>query len=113
VAIIGDAAHAMPPTLGQGAGLTLMNAYALAVALDRNGAVDETLPVWEAAIRTITDKTQRWAMRYDFLTREWPQSLWFVRDAIIRVFRLQALNRRMRIADQGLKLKALQSLGQM
>ena len=29
VAILGDAAHGLPPTLGQGAGLTLINAYAL------------------------------------------------------------------------------------
>jgi 2-polyprenyl-6-methoxyphenol hydroxylase-like FAD-dependent oxidoreductase len=111
VAIIGDAAHGLPPTLGQGAGLTLMNAYALAIALERNRTVNETLPTWETAVRFVSDKTQRWAMRYDFLTRQWPEPLWFVRAAIIRAFRLPALNRRMRIADQGLKLAAIQSLG--
>jgi 2-polyprenyl-6-methoxyphenol hydroxylase-like FAD-dependent oxidoreductase len=111
VAIVGDAAHAMPPTLGQGAGLTLMNAYALTIALDRNRTVDETLPAWETAVRSVTDTTQRWAMRYDFLTRQWPESLWFVRAAIISAFRLPALNGRMRIADQGLKVAAIQSLG--
>ena len=110
VAIIGDAAHGMPPTLGQGAGLTLMNAYALAIALDRYRTVDEALPAWETAVRFVTDRTQRWAMRYDFLTREWPEPLWFVRAAIIRAFRLPALNRRMRIADQGLKLVAMELL---
>jgi 2-polyprenyl-6-methoxyphenol hydroxylase-like FAD-dependent oxidoreductase len=104
VAIIGDAAHGLPPTLGQGAGLTLMNAYALAVALDRHRSVDEALPAWESAVRFISDRTQAWAMRYDFFTRQWPESLWFVRPAIIRAFQLPALNRRMRIADQGLKL---------
>src|SRR5262245_7118334 len=112
VAIVGDAAHAMPPTLGQGAGLTLMNAYALAVALDFNRTVDETLPAWEAAVRFVTDRTQRWAMRYDFLTRQWPEPLWFLRAAIIWAFRHPALNRRMRIADQGLRLAAIQSLGE-
>ena len=35
VAIVGDAAHGLPPTLGQGVGLTLMNARALAVVLGR------------------------------------------------------------------------------
>jgi 2-polyprenyl-6-methoxyphenol hydroxylase-like FAD-dependent oxidoreductase len=112
VAIIGDAAHGLPPTLGQGAGLTLMNAYALAIALDRNRTVNEALPAWETAVRFVSDKTQRWAMRYDFLTRQWPEPLWFVRAAIIRAFRLPALNRRMRIADQGLQLAAIQSLAQ-
>src|SRR5258706_16369048 len=64
VAIIGDAAHGLPPTLGQGVGLTLMNARALAVALGDDNKVDEVLPVWDAAIRFISDRTQRWALRY-------------------------------------------------
>lgn len=111
VAIIGDAAHAMPPTLGQGAGLTLMNAYALAIALDRHHSVDEALPTWEKAVRFVTDTTQRWAVRYDFLTRDWPESLGFARKAIIWAFRLPALNARMRIADRGLQLLATRPLG--
>jgi 2-polyprenyl-6-methoxyphenol hydroxylase-like FAD-dependent oxidoreductase len=102
VAIIGDAAHALPPTLGQGAGLTLMNAWALGAALARGSSVEETLPLWENAVRSISDQTQRWALRYDFLTRQWPEWLPLVRAAIIWSFRLPALNRRMRIADQGL-----------
>ena len=110
VAIIGDAAHGLPPTLGQGAGLTLMNAYALTLALDCNRAVEETLPVWESAVRFVTDRTQWWALRYDSLTRQWPEALSLLRTAIIWAFRLPALNRRMRIADQGLDLAALQSL---
>src|SRR5262245_14030505 len=110
VAIIGDAAHGLPPTLGQGVGLTLMNARALTVALGRNRAVEEALPAWEAAIRGISDKTQRWAMRYDFFTRQWPTPLWFMRPAIIWAFRaVPALNRRMRVADQGLSLTALEA----
>jgi 2-polyprenyl-6-methoxyphenol hydroxylase-like FAD-dependent oxidoreductase len=103
VAIIGDAAHGLPPTLGQGVGLTLMNAHALASSLDANSAVEDVLPAWEAAVRRISDKTQRWAMRYDFFTRQWPLPLWFLRPAIIWAFRsIPALNRSMRIADQGL-----------
>jgi 2-polyprenyl-6-methoxyphenol hydroxylase-like FAD-dependent oxidoreductase len=110
VAIVGDAAHGLPPTLGQGAGLTLMNVFALAIALDRNRTVDETLPAWESAVRFVSDRTQRWAMHYDFLTRQWPEPLWFIRSAIIQAFQLPVLNRRMRIADQGLELVAAQSL---
>jgi 2-polyprenyl-6-methoxyphenol hydroxylase-like FAD-dependent oxidoreductase len=104
VAIIGDAAHGLPPTLGQGVGLTLMNARALAVLLGRNRAVAEALPAWEATVRFVSDRTQRWAMRYDYFTRQWPAPLWFMRPAIIWAFRsVPALNRRMRIADQGLR----------
>jgi 2-polyprenyl-6-methoxyphenol hydroxylase-like FAD-dependent oxidoreductase len=110
VAIIGDAAHGLPPTLGQGVGLTLMNAHALAVLLDGKQSVEEVLPAWEAAVRSVSDITQRWAMRYDFFTRQWPIPLWFVRPAIIWAFRsIPALNRCMRIADRGLTFSALQS----
>jgi hypothetical protein len=83
---------------------------ARAVVLGRNRAVEDALPAWEAAVRVISDKTQRWAMRYDFFTRQWPTPLWFMRPAIIWAFRtVPALNRRMRIADQGLKVTALES----
>jgi 2-polyprenyl-6-methoxyphenol hydroxylase-like FAD-dependent oxidoreductase len=103
VAIVGDAAHALPPTLGQGVGLTLMNTYALATILGVHEAAEDALPVWEAAVRFVSDRTQRWALRYDFFARQWPGSLWFLRPAIIWAFRsVPALNKRMRIADRGL-----------
>jgi FAD binding domain len=70
VAIIGDAAHGLPPTLGQGVGLTLMNAHALVAILGHGRAVDEALPTWEAAVRFISDRTQRWALRYGAFTRQ-------------------------------------------
>jgi 2-polyprenyl-6-methoxyphenol hydroxylase-like FAD-dependent oxidoreductase len=111
VAIIGDAAHGMPPTLGQGAGLTLMNVYALAIALDRNRTVEQALLTWESSVRFLSDRTQRWAMRYSFLAHRWPEPLEPIRDGIIWAFRLPALNRRMRIADQGLNFSGIQSLG--
>lgn len=108
VAIIGDAAHGLPPTLGQGAGLTLMNARALNAALARSASVEEALPLWEQTVRFISDKTQRWSLRYDFFTRQWPTALWFLRPPIIWAFRtVPALNRRMRIADQGMRLTPL------
>ena len=37
VAIIGDAAHALPPNIGQGGGCAMMNALSLAVYLDARG----------------------------------------------------------------------------
>ncbi|MGZ5864990.1 MAG: FAD-dependent oxidoreductase [Xanthobacteraceae bacterium] len=61
VAILGDAAHAMPPTLGQGAGLAMANALGLAVALERASTVEEALKNWEKSERPLTDHTQDYA----------------------------------------------------
>ena len=59
VAILGDSAHAMPPTLAQGAGCAMMNALGLAVALERPEPVEDALRHWEATERPLTDHTQR------------------------------------------------------
>ena len=59
MAILGDSAHAMPPTLGQGAGLAISNALGLAVALDERDLVRDALELWEARERPLTDHTQR------------------------------------------------------
>lgn len=105
VAIIGDAAHGLPPTLGQGAGLAIMNARALVLALEQHGEVTATLPQWETAVRFISDLTQKWSCRYDWFTRGWPTALEFMRPLIFWAFNnFPALNDRMRIADRGLAL---------
>jgi 2-polyprenyl-6-methoxyphenol hydroxylase-like FAD-dependent oxidoreductase len=68
VAVLGDAAHAMPPYLGQGAGHAMMNALGLAVALDAGSGVmpdvAAALQAWEARERTLTEHTQRWTRIY-------------------------------------------------
>src|SRR5262249_29264299 len=61
VAIIGDAAHAMPPTIGQGAGLAMMNALGLAVALETAPSVEDALKIWEKTERPLTEHTQNYA----------------------------------------------------
>jgi 2-methyl-3-hydroxypyridine 5-carboxylic acid dioxygenase len=61
VAILGDAAHAMPPTLGQGAGLAMVNALGLAVALENAATIEEGLKIWERTERQLTDHTQDYA----------------------------------------------------
>jgi 2-polyprenyl-6-methoxyphenol hydroxylase-like FAD-dependent oxidoreductase len=92
----------VPPTLGQGAGLTLMNAYALVIALEGSRTVQDALEKWESSVRYISDRTQRWALRYHFVSHQWPEALGFIREGIIQAFRIPALNRRMRVADHGI-----------
>jgi len=109
VAIIGDAAHGLPPTLGQGGGLTLMNAFALASILRDAKDVPQALLEWERRVRFISDRTQAWSRRYDTFTRGLPESLNVVRSAVVWSFgAFPFLNNRMRIADYGLKLADIQ-----
>ena len=104
VAIIGDAAHGLPPTLGQGAGLAIMNAYALGQCLDRAAPVPQALDDWERKVRFVSDITQKWSCRYDWFTRQWPETLEFMRPAIFWAFRrLPLLDQRMRLAERGLE----------
>jgi 2-methyl-3-hydroxypyridine 5-carboxylic acid dioxygenase len=58
IAIIGDAAHALPPTLAQGACLAMMNALSLAEILAGGAGVEASLEAWEAQERPLTDHTQ-------------------------------------------------------
>src|SRR5262249_1060603 len=58
VAIGGDAAHAMPPTLAQGACCAIMNALSLAVFVSRGSPIENALQRWEAQERGLTDHTQ-------------------------------------------------------
>ena len=58
VAIVGDSAHAMVPSLGQGAGLAMANALGLAVALDEVPDVQDALARWEERERPLTEYTQ-------------------------------------------------------
>lgn len=104
-AIIGDAAHGLPPTLGQGAGLTLMNSYALMRVLSNATDIPAALRQWESTVRFISDATQRWALRYDWFTRQWPTSLSIFRPLIVSAFgHSKYLTEKLRMADRGLDL---------
>lgn len=59
VAVIGDAAHALPPNIGQGGGCAMMNALSLAVYLNREPNVPKALEMWEQVERPLTEHTQR------------------------------------------------------
>jgi 2-polyprenyl-6-methoxyphenol hydroxylase-like FAD-dependent oxidoreductase len=74
VAVIGDAAHALPPNIGQGGGCAMMNGLSLAVFLDRFDDVPAALAAWEKHERPVTDHTQRisWLLG---LPTTWPPAL--------------------------------------
>lgn len=74
VAIVGDAAHAMPPNLGQGGNCAIMNAFSLAVALEGNGDIPASLARWEHNERPITEYAQRWSRFYGAVTL-WPEQI--------------------------------------
>ena len=73
VAVIGDAAHALPPNIGQGAGCAMMNALSLAVFLEK-GDVEKQLEAWEEKERPLTDHSQRISRLYGMPTF-WPAPL--------------------------------------
>jgi len=74
VAMLGDAAHALPPNIGQGGGCAMMNGLSLAVYLDRFQDIAEGLAAWERAERPLTDHTQRISYILGLPTT-WPPAL--------------------------------------
>jgi 2-polyprenyl-6-methoxyphenol hydroxylase-like FAD-dependent oxidoreductase len=74
VAVIGDAAHAIPPNIGQGGGCAMMNALSLAVYLDREHDTAAALSTWEDNERAITEHTQRISLMLGWPTT-WPPVL--------------------------------------
>ncbi|MBN8932983.1 MAG: FAD-dependent monooxygenase [Rhizobium pusense] len=64
VAIVGDAAHAMSPNIGQGGGCASVNALDLAHYASLNGDIEARLKEWEANERELTDFTQRVSAAY-------------------------------------------------
>ena len=74
VAVLGDAAHALPPNIGQGAGCSMMNALSLAYYLDREKDMATALEVWEKNERPLTEHTQRISV-FLGLPTTWPTPL--------------------------------------
>jgi 2-polyprenyl-6-methoxyphenol hydroxylase-like FAD-dependent oxidoreductase len=99
--LLGDAAHALPPTLGQGSNLAMSNARSLVTYLEHGDDIPAALLAWEGAVRSTTDATQRWAGYYDRVTRYWPNALSPVRAAMIWAFGTSPrLAARLRRADR-------------
>ena len=74
VAVIGDAAHAMPPNLGQGGSCAMMGGLSLAAHLEGGPDILRALEQWEAQERPIVELTQRWSRLYSIVAA-WPRSL--------------------------------------
>ena len=74
VAVLGDAAHALPPNLGQGGGCAMMNALSLAVHLDGERDIASALAAWERRERPLTEHTQRMSQFFGMATT-WPAPL--------------------------------------
>ena len=64
IAVLGDAAHAMPPYLAQGAGHAMINALGLADALQHAPTIEVALTDWERRERPLTEHTQLWTRIY-------------------------------------------------
>ncbi|SOY44404.1 Monooxygenase FAD-binding [Cupriavidus taiwanensis] len=69
VAVVGDAAHAQAPNLGQGGGCAMMNALGLAAAVEKEADIQIALQEWEARERPLTEHTQRVSKLYSTVGR--------------------------------------------
>jgi 2-polyprenyl-6-methoxyphenol hydroxylase-like FAD-dependent oxidoreductase len=84
VAILGDAAHAMPPNLGQAANMAFTNAMALALAATEGDNVERSLVQWEQQQRPITEHVQHWSYFYGYVLGKWPTALAGLRSDLLR-----------------------------
>lgn len=84
VAILGDAAHAMPPNLGQSANMAFTNAMALAQKVTEGREVPDALVLWEKEHRPLTDHVQWWSYLYGYVLGKWPRGFVSLRSDILR-----------------------------
>ncbi|AKP56526.1 Putative monooxygenase [Mycobacteroides abscessus subsp. abscessus] len=63
VAVLGDAAHAQPPYVGQGGGTAMNSAVGLAAAVSESADVEDGLNRWEQALRPPIEKAQTTSYR--------------------------------------------------
>lgn len=85
VAILGDAAHAMPPNLGQSANMAFSNAMALAMEVHRGTDIPTALRDWEIRQRPLTNHVQWWSYIYGYVLCRWPDCLESLRSDMVRV----------------------------
>ncbi len=83
-ALLGDAAHAQPPNLGQGAGLAIANAFALAEALEEASSVAQALSQWQDRAFPVARMVQRLTTWYDYLGYRCPPPMAPLRAGLVR-----------------------------
>jgi 2-polyprenyl-6-methoxyphenol hydroxylase-like FAD-dependent oxidoreductase len=81
-AIVGDAAHAMSPNLGQAACVAMTNGVALAQALDHYD-VETALRVWQRSEKPVVDRVQKYSRLYGRIGTAWPERLMEARSALV------------------------------
>jgi len=84
VAVVGDAAHAMVPNLGQGGNCAVMNGLALAHFVAEAPEIEAALQAWERSERPIIEHAQRWSS-YFTVPLAWPE--WLLSLAVPRLSR--------------------------
>lgn len=83
-ALVGDAAHAMSPNLGQAACVAMTNAVALAIAVTNSSSIDFALKSWQAGQREMSEGVQRYSRIYGKVGTMWPKGLLDARSALVR-----------------------------
>jgi len=83
VAIIGDAAHAMPPNLGQAANTAFINVMALVNIVTSAEDIPSALETWEREQRSISNHVQNWSYLYGYVLGKWPDSLLSLRSGFV------------------------------
>jgi len=84
VVIVGDAAHAMPPNLGQAANTAFITVMALALAVTGASDIPTTLRAWEKRIRPLANHVQWWSYIYGLVVSHWPEKLLSLRSDGVR-----------------------------
>ena len=81
-AIVGDAAHAMSPNLGQAACVAMMNGVAHAQALDAYG-IHAALAAWQASEKPVANRVHRYSRLYGTIGTHWPARMLAARSALV------------------------------
>jgi hypothetical protein len=78
-----------------------MNTLLLSEYVSAGADVMAGLTAWQRDWRWVTDRTQTWSRRYDWVTSEWPRSLYPLRQAVIwAIGKSRRFNSYMRVADR-------------
>lgn len=95
VALLGDAAHAATPNMGQGAGMALEDAYVLSQNLQKSASVDEALSTYEKRRLPRTRKIRDKSYMIGRIS-QWESSIAInTRNAILRMLPSKGLSKDM------------------